>query len=130
MRSGTVQTACLTPEEARAIAKATGAELVHKLVPIIQRIAGQLAAQLTGSARQDEVSIELVEGFLATVKGKNVPQDEWPQIFAELTRQYVTAGVRIESIPVTSERIKDLVDSADAARKRGRIGDLPRPTGC
>jgi hypothetical protein len=77
-----------------------------------------LEAVLIGTARSRE------EGFLlATVKGKSVDQSDWPQVFGELTGQYLELGARIAATPMTSDRIKDLVAKADAARRQGQLDE-------
>ena len=68
----------------------------------------------------------MVEGFLAAVKGKKVPQDEWSVVFGELTRQYLQLGERIATTPVTSDKIKQLVARADAERKLGELEKADR----
>jgi hypothetical protein len=82
MNGGTIQTG-LSREEVAAITKATVEELVRKLTP---RILGRSFAQ-QGWVYRQSTSIGVVEAFLANVKGRKIPQDQWPQAFAELTWQ-------------------------------------------
>ena len=124
MTGGTVQLG-LTPQEAQALAKATGQELVRQLTSITDRLAQKIAAQ-QGGAQKQSISIGVVEGFLAVVKGKKVPQDEWSVVFGELTRQYLQLGERIATTPVTSDKIKQLVARADAERKLGELEKADR----
>ena len=124
MTGGTVQLG-LTPQEAQALAKATGQELVRQLTSITDRLAQKIAAQ-QGGAQKQSISIGVVEGFLAAVKGKKVPQDEWSVVFGELTRQYLQLGERIATTPVTSDKIKQLVARADAERKLGELEKADR----
>ena len=81
MNGGSIQTG-LTQEDVAALTKATGEELVRELTRILERV----FAKQEWVYRQS-VSIGVVEAFLAKIKGRNIPQDEWPQAFAELTTQ-------------------------------------------
>ena len=83
MNGGTIHTG-LTQEEVVALTKATGEELVRELTRILERSFAQ-----QGWVYRQSVSIGVVEAFLANVKGRNIPQDEWPQVFRELTSQYL-----------------------------------------
>ena len=121
MSGGTVQLG-LTPQEAQSLATATGKELIKQLTAIVQRI----NARPDANARQDNLSLGAAEAFLATIKGKSVPQNEWPAVFGEIIRQYFQLGVQIEATPVTSDKIKHLVSQADAARKRGQFDEADR----
>ena len=116
MSGGTVNLG-LTPQEARALAGATGQELLKQLTAIVQRI----NAKPDANAREDKLSIGVAQTFLAAIKGKNVPQADWPVVFGELIGQYRQLGARIEATPVTSDSIKALVSQADAARQRGQF---------
>ena len=107
----------LTPLEGRALAEAAGRELIEQLTVIVQRI----NAEPDASARQDKISLGVAQTFLAAIKGKDVPQADWPVVFGELIGRYQQLGLSIDAIPVTSERIKALVDQADAARKLGEF---------
>lgn len=60
----------LSPLEAKALATSTGQELLKHLGAIVQRLnAGQ-----TAGGRAENISLGVVEAFLATLKGKKVPQ--------------------------------------------------------
>ena len=116
MSGGTVNLG-LTTQEARALAGATGQELLKQLAAIVQRI----NAKPDANAREDKLSIGVAQTFLAAIKGKNVPQADWPVVFGELIGQYRQLGARIEATPVTRDSIKALVSQADAARKLGQF---------
>ena len=121
MSGGTIQMG-LSPQEARALATATGQELTKQLEAIVQRLNARQGAQ----PKEQDFSLGVVQSFLATIKGKQVPQTEWPAVFGELSRQYLQLGARIEATPVTSDRIKDLVDQADSARKLGKFDEADK----
>ncbi|HEV7443683.1 MAG TPA: hypothetical protein VGO18_13900, partial [Steroidobacteraceae bacterium] len=112
----------LTPDEVRALEKATAKDAVALLTPILARINSQIA-QLAGTAREDKIALGVAEAFLATIKGKRIPTSEWSVEFGEATRNYLRLGTNIEATPVTSEKIKDLVSRADAARKLGKFDE-------
>lgn len=118
MSGGTVQVG-LSPQEAEALAKVTGQELTRQLTLIVKRINTQQRAKNNEQA----ISLGVVQSFLATIKGKRVPQADWPQVFGELTRQFLELGARISATPVTSEQIKQLVARADEARKVGKLSE-------
>jgi hypothetical protein len=107
----------LTRQEAKALAAATGQELVRQLTMVVQR----LNAGPNAKDQRDKISLGAAEAFLAAIKGKKVPQAEWPEVFGELLRQYLQLGSRIEATPVTGDRIKALVARADSARKLGNF---------
>jgi len=107
MYGGTVQLG-LTPEDVTALAKATGNELVRQCALISQRVSAEVALTQTQS-----VSIGVVEGFLATIKGRKIPQDEWPEVFGELTRQYLQAGEQRPTSPGVRVVAGELVGQAD-----------------
>ena len=87
MNGGTVQVGP-TPEEVAMLARVTDEELVRQLTQTLPRI----LTQQEWVYRQS-VSIGVVEGFLANVKGRRIPQDEWPQAFAELSQQLLQLSV-------------------------------------
>ncbi len=96
-------------------------ELKTLLLQIQQLLGQQLAAQ-----GQQAVSVGAVQTFLATIKGKQVPPEEWPQTFAELTRQFFKLGQEIQAIPATSEEIKALLTRAETARQAGDLAEADR----
>ena len=112
----------LTPDEVKALEKATAREAVALLTPILTRINAQIT-QLAGSAREDKIALGVAEAFLATIKGKKIPTSEWSVEFGEATRNYLRLGTSIEATPVTSDRIKDLVSRADSARKLSKFDE-------
>ena len=81
MNGGTVQMG-LTREDAAALARASGEELVKQLARITERISAQI-----GLVRSQSIALGVVEGFLASIKGRSVPESEWPEVFGELARQ-------------------------------------------
>ncbi len=112
----------LTPDEVRALQKATAKETVALLTPILARINAQIA-MLQGAARDDKIALGVAEAFLATIKGKKVPTGDWSVEFGEAARNYLRLGASIEATPVTSDKIKDLVSRADTARKQARFDE-------
>jgi tetratricopeptide (TPR) repeat protein len=118
MSGGTVQLG-LTSDEVRALVKATAQEQAKLLAVYIQRINAGNDTKL----RRDAISLGSAQAFLATIKGKKVPESEWPEVFGNLARQYLQLGIRIEATPVSSDEIKNLVEQANAARA---IGDFER----
>ena len=116
MSGGTVNLG-LTPQEAKDLATATGQEVAKQLANVVKRLNTKPDRQLEA----DKLSLGVAEAFLATLKGKKVPQSEWAQVFGELAREYLQLGARIQATPVTSDQIKDLVNQADEARKRGQF---------
>ena len=112
----------LKPDEVQALQKATAKEAVVLLTPILTRINAQIA-QLSGKAREDKIALGVAEAFLATIKGKKIPTNEWSVEFGEAARNYLRLGTSIEATPVTSDKIKDLVARADAARKLGKFDE-------
>ena len=101
------------------------AQDVALLIPLMtnpQASAVQLAAvtqQLNERLQRHVFSEGVVQAFLATVKGKQVPPDAWPETFAELTRQYLELGQRMEAVPPSSERMARLMAQAETAREAG-----------
>jgi hypothetical protein len=61
--------------------------------------------------------------FLGTLTRRQVPPGEWQQALGEITRRYLELEARMAAIPVTSDRIKSLVDRAEAARMAGRFDE-------
>src|SRR3989344_1253745 len=104
----------LTPKEAQALAKATAQEQTKILKAIVDRVINQ---SYNDKSKEQAELLALVQGFLSIVKGKQVPTDDWPQTFQELMRQFLTLGERLQAMPVTSDKIKQLVSEADAARR-------------
>lgn len=113
----------LTPAEVQALQSATAKESVALLAPILKRINGQIA-RLTGSTAEDKIALGVAEAFLATIKGKKIPTSEWSVEFGAAARNYLRLGASIEATPVTSEKIKELVSRADAARKLGQFDEV------
>ena len=107
-----------TPDEIKALQKASAKDSAALLMPILTRINAQIA-QLVGGAQEDKIALGVAEQFLATVKDKKIPISEWSVEFAELTRSYLRFGANIKATPVTSVSIKELVNRADAQRKLG-----------
>ena len=118
MSGGTVNLG-LTRQEAKDLATATGQEVLKQLTGVVQRLNTKPDRQL----EVDKFSLGAAESFLATLKGKKVPQSEWPQVFGELAREYLQLGARIKATPVTSDRIKGLVSQADSARQVGQFDE-------
>ncbi len=112
----------LTPDEVKALEKATARQAAALLAPILTRINEQIA-RLAGTVRADKIALGVAEAFLATIKGKKVPISEWSVEFGEATRNYLRLGTSIEATPFTSSTIKDLVSRADAARKQGKFDE-------
>jgi len=117
MTGGTINIG-IAQEQLAAAIKASGDE--HKrLLLNIQNTLNDLAKQ--GRSESDAFTITVVDGFLATVKGKRVPQSDWPRVLNELANRYLELGARIATTPVTSAQIKALVSRADEARKAGDL---------
>jgi tetratricopeptide (TPR) repeat protein len=121
MQGGSIQLG-LTPQEARDIARASGAGLVNNLMAVIQRN----VAQQLGEAQRSTFSYGVVEGFLAALTGKKVPQSDWPRVLGELASEFLTLRERIKATPVTSDEIKDLVARADTASRQGHLDEADR----
>jgi hypothetical protein len=75
---------------------------------------------------EEDISRGEIGGFLARVKGQNVPQSDWPQVMGELTRQYSTLGARIEATPVTHTQSQVLVKSANTAHRKSQLEEAGR----
>ena len=121
MSGGTINIG-LTKAQLEAALKATGAEqvrLVSKLVDELNAANAKLSPQSSTKPPADDFNATIVHGFLATVVGKKVPEGDWPRVFNELANRFLETGNRIAATPVTSDAIKALVASADAARKAG-----------
>ena len=106
----------------KAAVKASGAEqarLMRKLASDLNAAAAKLSAHSSGNPPFDDFNATIVHGFLATVVGKKVPEGDWPRVFNELANRFLETGSRIAATPVTSNTIKALVASAEAARKAG-----------
>jgi hypothetical protein len=113
MNGGTIQTG-LTQEDVAALTKATGEELVRDLTRILERT---LAKQ--GWVYRQSVSIGVVEAFLANVKGRNIPQSEWPQAFAELTTQCLPSrGPERDSATTASTEVREAENKHIGGRNR------------
>ncbi|MES2938123.1 MAG: hypothetical protein V4864_10595 [Pseudomonadota bacterium] len=69
------------------------------------------------------ISLGAIRTFLSTIKGKDIPQSDWPQVLGELSRQFFELGQQISATPMTSTAIQDLVTQAEQAR---RAGDLAK----
>ena len=123
MSGGTIQIG-VTLAQLDAAVKASGAEqlrLLREIAAKINAAAANASARPSAKAPADEFSATIVHGFLATVVGKKVPENEWPRVFNELANRFLEAGSRIAATPVTSDQIKQLVARADAARKAGDL---------
>jgi hypothetical protein len=60
-----------------------------------------------GWAYRQAISIGVVEAFLANVKGRKIPQDEWPRAFAELTQQCLQMrGSEHDSVNAMSAEVR------------------------
>lgn len=116
MTGGTVNMG-LTADEARDLAKATAREQQA----VLERIVARLNTKLMEDMKAQALSMGVVRTFLATVKGKDIPEAEWPAVFGELIRNFLILGERIQATPITSDVIKHLVDDADRARARGDL---------
>lgn len=117
MTGGNITVVGITASEAKALAAATGQELLTRLDALVRRINSQFADR----ARADQLSLGVVQGFLATVKGKQIPLQDWPITFGELTRQYLTLGEQIQATPITSDSLRRLISDADVARRSGQL---------
>ena len=104
----------LTPEDAKALARA------DKNVAAQNRILNEILARLKQQPKTD-FSLDVVQTFLATIKGKQIPVEKWPETFGELSRDYLKLGAELKAIPVTSDAVKQLVERADEARKKGDL---------
>ena len=104
----------LTPEDAKALARA------DKNVAAQNRILNEILARLKQQPKTD-FSLGVVQAFLATIKGKQIPVEKWPETFGELSRDYLKLGAELKAIPVTSDAVKQLVERADEARKKGDL---------
>ena len=123
MSGGTINIG-LTKAQLEAALKATGAEqvrLVSKLVDELNAANAKLSPQSSTKPPADDFNATIVHGFLATVVGKKVPEGDWPRVFNELANRFLETGSLIAATPVTSDVIKALVASADAARKAGNF---------
>ena len=123
MSGGTIQIG-VTLAQLDAAFKASGAEqlrLLREIAAKINAASANASARPSAKAPADEFSATIVHGFLATVVGKKVPENEWPRVFNELANRFLEAGSRIAATPVTSDQIKQLVARADAARKAGDL---------
>jgi tetratricopeptide (TPR) repeat protein len=116
MSGGTVQLG-LTREEATALAKATAMEQTRILEGILRRWNSELAARF----KDRGISLGAASTFLTAVKGKEIPEANWPQVFGTLIADYLALGSRIGTTPVTSEKIDRLVREADQARRNGNF---------
>ncbi len=104
----------LTPEDAKALARADKNSAAHN------RILNEILARLKQQPKTD-FSLGVVQVFLATIKGKQIPVEKWPETFGELSRDYLKLGAELKAIPVTSDAVKQLVERADDARKKGDL---------
>ena len=121
MSGGTINIG-LTTEQLKAALKADRAEQVRlerKLAGDLNAATAKLSPQSSTEPPVDEFNATIVNGFLATVVGKKVPEGDWPRVFNELANRFLETGSRIAATPVTSDAIKALVASAEVARKAG-----------
>ena len=122
MSGGTINIVGLTTEQLKAALKADRAERVRlerKLAGELNAATAKLSPQSSTKPPVDEFNATIVNGFLATVVGKKVPEGDWPRVFNELANRFLETGSRIAATPVTSDAIKALVASAEVARKAG-----------
>ena len=123
MFGGTINVGVMQAELDAAI-RARGAEQL-KLLKDIARKLNIVLAERRGRPRMgpndNAFSATIVHGFLATVRGKRIPEADWPRVFNELAGQYLESGARIAATPITSARIQTILAQAEEAR---RAGDL------
>lgn len=63
--------------------------------------------------------------------GKQVPQNQWPEVFGELIKHNLELEMRIKAVPKTGKEIAELLKHAEASRQGGQLdqADLWRREG-
>jgi len=112
--------ASLNAQEVQALAEASEQEQIRLLSVLIGRLYAPSATSTTPSLFAPEV----VQGFLNTLKRRQVPIGDWPQALQELTRQFLVLGERSSGVVVMTDRAKTLLAQADMVRKAGNLERL------
>ena len=110
----------LTTQQIHAIVKATRQDQVQIVGNAVRKAMAERRDIIPGT---ETLSKAVIGEFLARAKRKNVPEADWGRTLDELANQFLELGSRIAATPVTSDKIKSLVDRADEARKTGRFDD-------
>jgi hypothetical protein len=110
MSGGTIQMGP-TIDEIKQILQAEGKKK--------EKLLRALSEKLKKQDKQLTFTATLINQFLLTTTGHSTPE-KWQEAFAEITRRYITLETRMKAIPVTTDRIKELVAKAEAARNAAR----------
>lgn len=103
----------LSAGEMERLFKARGKEQVKLIKELVEKLNQQ--------THREAFTVSAVQQFLLTIDRKQVPQGQLREALADITRRYLELESRLESIPVTSDKIKALIEQAEAARKLGQF---------
>ncbi len=92
-----------------------------------EKLLHEVAARLNTKAGEEQAFSEgAVQSFFNTLLNKNIPRDQWPQAFGEITRHYLELQARIAAIPASDDATRQRLDQAEAARKSGALEEADR----
>ena len=80
-----------------------------------------LINKLSSKVQQDAYTLGTVQMFLMIIKGQLVPRNKFEETLKEVAVRYLDLENQIKNIPITSEKIKFLVNEAEIQRKNGQF---------
>lgn len=112
----------LTDEQLRQLMKATGRDQARLISELVNKMNAQAAREVSG-AKQAAFTEGVVRQFLATLLGKQIAPNDYPQAFGDLTRRFLDLETQIKAIPVVSDKVGELISKVEKAKQAGRFDE-------